>query len=58
MVRPPPLDADVELVAGCGVGCKRHTPVVDILFISDPDVAEGAGWDLEAEKSPKKITAY
>lgn len=49
MVRPPPLDADIEFVAGSGVGCKRHALVVDILFISDPDVAERARWDLETE---------
>lgn len=47
MVRPPPLDADIELVAGRGVGRQRHAPVADVLFISDPDVAERAGWDLE-----------
>lgn len=54
MVRPPPLDADIEFVAGRGVGRKRHAPVVDILFISDPDVTERARQDLEPEKSPNK----
>lgn len=54
VVRPPPLDADIEFVAGRGVGCKRHALVVDILLISDPDVAECARWDLETEKPPNK----
>lgn len=54
VVRPPPLDADIEFVAGRGVGRKRHALVVDILFISDPDVTERARWDLETEKAPNK----
>lgn len=54
VVRPPPLEADVEFVAGRGVGRKRHALVVDILLISDPDVAERARWDLETEKPPNK----
>lgn len=51
MIRAPPLDADVEFVAGRRVGRQRHAPVVDVLLVSYPDVAERARRDLENHKS-------
>lgn len=46
----PPLDADVEFVAGRHVGSQRHTLVVDVLLISYPNLAERAWRDLETQK--------
>lgn len=46
----PPLNADVEFVARCHVGSQRHTLVVDVLFISYPNLTECARWDLETQK--------
>lgn len=54
VIRTPPLDADVEFVAGRRIGCQRHALVVDVLFISYPDVAEGARRHLKPQKSPSK----
>lgn len=45
----PPLNADVEFVAGRHVGSQRHTLVVDILFVSYPNLTERAWWDLETQ---------
>lgn len=45
----PPLDADVEFVAGRHVGSQRHTLVVDVLFVSYPNLTECAWWDLETQ---------
>lgn len=38
----PPLDANVEFVAGRYVSRQCHTLVVDVLFVSHPKLAECA----------------
>lgn len=46
----PPLNADVEFVARSHVGSQRHALVVDVLWISYPNLTECARWDLKTKK--------
>lgn len=51
----PPLNADVEFVAGRHVGSQRHTLVVDVLFVSYPNLTECARRDLKTQKQSHKF---